>query len=65
MCGGSFPLHGFRQQLESPEAEAAIQRALCAIRDAGNCGSVIALTLEDEDKYDQRGARYFAGTRPA
>ncbi|MDQ0608199.1 2-keto-3-deoxy-L-rhamnonate aldolase RhmA [Variovorax sp. W1I1] len=53
---------GFDNNWKAPEVEAAIERALCAIRDAGNCGGVIALTPEDEDKYGQWGARYFAGT---
>lgn len=53
---------GFGNNWKAPEVEVAIQRALCAIRDAGNCGGVIALTPEDEAKYAQWGARYFAST---
>ncbi len=53
---------GFDNNWKAPEVEAAIQRALCAIRDAGNCGGVIALTPDDEAKYAQWGARYFTST---
>lgn len=53
---------GFDNNWKAPEVEAALQRALCAIRDAGNCGGVIALTPDDEAKYGQWGARYSAST---
>ena len=40
---------------------AEIERALRAISSAGNCGGVIALTTEDEERFGAWGARYFAG----
>lgn len=52
---------GFDNQWQSPPVEAEIERALRAISGAGNCAGVIALTPEDEAKYGQWGARYFAG----
>jgi 4-hydroxy-2-oxoheptanedioate aldolase len=52
---------GFDNHWQSPPVEAEIERALRAISGAGNCAGVIALTPEDEAKYGQWGARYFAG----
>ena len=51
---------GFGNDWKSPAVEAAIERALRAISGAGNCAGIIALTPEDEAKYGQWGARYFA-----
>ena len=44
------------------EVEDAIQRVLCAIRDAGSCTGRIALTPERENKHGQTGVRSFANT---
>ncbi len=52
---------GYGSDWRSPQVEAEIERALRAISAAGNCAGVIALTPEDEAKYGQWGARYFAG----
>lgn len=52
---------GFGNDWRSPQVEAEIERALRAISAAGNCAGVIALTPQDEAKYGQWGARYFAG----
>ena len=52
---------GFDNDWQCPQVEAEIERALRAISGAGNCAGVIALTPEDEAKYGQWGARYFAG----
>lgn len=38
-----------------------IERALRAIDQAGNCGGIIAMSPEDEDRFGAWGARYFAG----
>lgn len=44
----------------TPEVQVAIKQALLAISSTGKCGGTIALTGEDEDKYAEFGARYFA-----
>ncbi|MDM0032303.1 aldolase/citrate lyase family protein [Variovorax sp. J22P271] len=51
---------GFGNDWKSPAVEAAIERALRAVSSAGNCAGIIALTPEDEARYGQWGARYFA-----
>ncbi len=44
---------------EAP-VQAAIERTLKAVADAGKCPGILALTPEDEDRYAAWGARYFA-----
>ena len=51
---------GHGNDWKAPEVEAAIERGLRAIAKAGNCGGIIALSNDDEAKYAQWGARYFA-----
>ena len=52
---------GFGSDWKSTPVMAEIERALRAISSAGNCGGVIALTPEDEERFGAWGARYFAG----
>lgn len=52
---------GFDNDWKCATVMAEIERALRAIAGAGNCGGVIALTPEDEDRFGAWGARYFAG----
>ena len=40
--------------------QAAIQSAITAIAGAGKCAGILALTLEEEQRYSSWGARYFA-----
>lgn len=51
---------GFGNDWTAPAVQVAIEQALRAITAAGKCAGIIALTPEDEDKYEQLGARYFA-----
>lgn len=51
---------GHGNDWKAPEVDAAIERGLRAIAKAGNCGGIIALSHDDEAKYAQWGARYFA-----
>ena len=51
---------GFGSDFKAPQVEAEIEKALRAIRSAGNCAGTIAMSPEDEDKYAAWGARYFA-----
>lgn len=51
---------GFGSNWNAPPVAAAIEQALRAISGAGKCAGIIALTVEDEDRYSQWGARYFA-----
>jgi 4-hydroxy-2-oxoheptanedioate aldolase len=52
---------GFGSDWTSAPVMAEIERALRAVAAAGNCGGVIALSPEDEDRFGAWGARYFAG----
>lgn len=51
---------GFNNDWMCAPVLAEIERALRAIDKAGNCGGIIALTPDDEDKFGAWGARYFA-----
>jgi 4-hydroxy-2-oxoheptanedioate aldolase len=51
---------GFGNDWKAPEVLDAIERALRAISAAGACAGVLALTLEDEERFGAWGARYFA-----
>jgi 4-hydroxy-2-oxoheptanedioate aldolase len=51
---------GFASDWRARPVQAAIEQALRAISGAGKCAGTLALLLEDEEKYAQWGARYFA-----
>ncbi len=51
---------GFDNDWNAPQVQAAIEQALRAISLTGKCAGILALTPEDEEKYSQWGARYFA-----
>lgn len=51
---------GHGSNWKAAPVQAAIERGLRAIAAAGNCGGVLALTPEDEDRCADWGARYFA-----
>ena len=51
---------GFGNDWNTAPVAAAIEQALRSISSAGKCAGTIALTPQDEDKYGQWGARYFA-----
>ena len=51
---------GLGSDWRAPPVQAAIEQALRAISGAGKCAGTLALTPEDEEKYAQWGARYFA-----
>jgi 4-hydroxy-2-oxoheptanedioate aldolase len=51
---------GHGNQWSDPPVQAAIEQALRAIHSAGKCPGILALTLDDEEKYAAWGARYFA-----
>ena len=61
----SRPRHGFGNDGKTCEVEDAIQRVLCAIRDAGNCTELIALTSEHEDTHGQAACARLRTPRPA
>ena len=51
---------GFENRWNEPPVQGAIEYALKSVANAGKCPGVLALTSEDEDRYAQWGARYFA-----
>lgn len=51
---------GFGNDWNAAPVAAAIEQALRSISSTGKCAGTIALTSQDEDKYSQWGARYFA-----
>lgn len=51
---------GFENRWNEPPVQAAIEGALKAVNTAGKCPGILALTVEDEEKYAAWGARYFA-----
>ena len=51
---------GFGSDWNTPPVASAIKQALCAVAGVGKCAGTVALTPEDEDRYGQWGARYFA-----
>ena len=51
---------GFENRWHEPPVQAAIESALRGVAKAGKCPGILALTPEDEDKYAEWGARYFA-----
>ena len=51
---------GFDNNWEAPQVQAVIEQTLRAISSTGQCAGILALTPQDEEKYSQWGARYFA-----
>ena len=51
---------GCENRWDEAPVQAAIERTLKAVADAGKCPGILALTPEDEDRYAAWGARYFA-----
>ena len=51
---------GFENRWNEPPVQAAIETALRAVNAAGKCPGILAMTVEDEEKYASCGARYFA-----
>jgi 4-hydroxy-2-oxoheptanedioate aldolase len=51
---------GHGSDWKAAPVQAAIESALRAVAAAGNCGGVLALTAEEEDRCAAWGARYFA-----
>jgi len=51
---------GYGNDWKAPAVAAAIEQALRAIHAQGKCGGIIALSPEDERRYGEFGARYFA-----
>lgn len=52
---------GYNNDWRCGPVQIQIERALRAIDQAGNCGGIIAMSSEDEDRFGAWGARYFAG----
>lgn len=51
---------GFENRWNEAPVQAAIERALKSVADAGKCPGILALTPEEEERYAGWGARYFA-----
>jgi 4-hydroxy-2-oxoheptanedioate aldolase len=51
---------GHENRWDDAPVQAAIERTLRAVTSAGKCPGILALNLQDEDKYGAWGARYFA-----
>ena len=51
---------GFENRWGDAPVQAAMQSAVTAIAGAGKCAGILALTLEEEQRYSAWGARYFA-----
>lgn len=51
---------GCENRWDEPVVQGAIEQALRAASAASKCAGILALTAEDEEKYAQWGARYFA-----
>lgn len=51
---------GFENRWNEAPVQVAIEAALRAINAAGKCPGILAMTVEDEEKYASWGARYFA-----
>ncbi len=51
---------GHENRWNDAPVQAAIERTLKAVAEAGKCPGILALTPADEDKYAAWGARYFA-----
>jgi 4-hydroxy-2-oxoheptanedioate aldolase len=53
---------GCENRWQEPAVQAAIESALKAVAGQGKCPGILALTLEEEERYAGWGARYFAST---
>ena len=53
---------GFENRWNEPEVQAGIEATLKAVAAAGKCPGILALGPEDEERYAEWGARYFAST---
>lgn len=53
---------GYENQFYDPAVQRQIERALRAIAGTGTCAGVLALSLDDEQRYAGWGASYFAST---
>ncbi len=51
---------GYGSRWKEPDVLRAIEKALGAVAQAGNCPGIIALSPEDEEMFAAQGARYFA-----
>lgn len=51
---------GHENRWHEPPVQAAIERVLRAVAAAGKCPGVLALSLEEEERYAAWGGRYFA-----
>lgn len=51
---------GFENRWNEAPVQAAIEQALRAVAAVGKCPGILALSPEEEDRYAQWGARYFA-----
>jgi 4-hydroxy-2-oxoheptanedioate aldolase len=51
---------GFENRFYDPAVQAMIEKGVKGIVRAGKCAGVLALTTEDEQRYQSWGARYFA-----
>jgi 4-hydroxy-2-oxoheptanedioate aldolase len=51
---------GYENRWNEPAVQSAIEFSIKAIASAGKCPGILALTPDDEEKYSNWGARYFA-----
>lgn len=51
---------GFENRWNEPPVQQAIRQAIEAVAATGKCAGILALTLEEEQRYAAWGARYFA-----
>jgi 4-hydroxy-2-oxoheptanedioate aldolase len=51
---------GYENRWHEAPVQQAIERAIRGVANAGKCPGVLALTPQDEERYVQWGARYFA-----
>lgn len=51
---------GHGNDWKAPDVAAAIEQTLRAVQAQGKCGGIIALSPDDEQRYGEFGARYFA-----
>ncbi len=56
---------GFENRWHEAPVQAAIEKTLKAVAQAGKCPGILALNAEDEARYAAWGARYFANVSTA
>jgi 4-hydroxy-2-oxoheptanedioate aldolase len=56
---------GFENRWDEPPVQAAIEKTLKAVAQAGKCPGILALNKADEERYAGWGARYFANVSTA